>query len=216
MLLVVSVIGAAVIAGFATGGSLAPFQRLPVHWWGVALTGLALQGVPPTIVGGRHLAPLLLLSSYTLLLVFAWLNRRLPAMLIVMAGLAMNVLVIAADGGMPVSAAAMEAAGTSPGGLADDGPSKHHLMGPGDVLTPFADVIGIPEPVGAVLSVGDLLVYVGLAALVVSVMRGRSVEDRRPPPRWFQGYRGKHLPMERRFAHRGGPAAPVAGDPWGT
>ena len=216
MLLVLSVIASAVVVGFVAGGSLAPFQRLTVHWWGAAIAGLALQGVPATFLVGRDLAPIILLTSYALLLAFAWVNRRLPALLLVMAGLAMNVLVIAADGGMPVSAMALEVAGAAPQGLAGDGPLKHHLMGPGDVLTPLADVIGIPAPIGVVISAGDVVLYAGLAALVVSVMRGRSVENRRPPPRWFQGYRGKHLPMERRFDRPGRPTAPVGADPWGT
>ena len=72
-------------------------------------------------------------------------------------------------------------------------------MGPGDTLTPLGDVIGIPPPIGAVISIGDVLLYAGVAVLVVDVMLGRSGENRRPPARLFQGYRGKHLPADRLF-----------------
>lgn len=217
MILVLVVIGLAVIAGLIAGGSLMPFQRLQVHWWGAALAGLALQGVPFTSDLGRTLGPVLLVSSYGLLLAFAWVNRRLPALWLVIAGLAMNLLVIGANFGMPVSAGALEIAGARPEGLARDGTFKHHLMGPDDHLTPLADVIGIPQPIGAVLSVGDLFLYSGVAALVVSVMLGRSGENRRPPARWFRGYRGKHLPPERRFARLAPPAVDPAGEEtWGT
>jgi hypothetical protein len=217
VVLILIVLGLAIVVGFLARGSLAPFQRLQIHWWGAALAGLALQGVPLTTEVGRSFGTVLLLGSYGLLLAFAWVNRRLPAAWLVIAGLAMNLLVIGVNGGMPVSASALEVAGARPEELADGGTLKHHLMGPGDVLTPLADVIGIPEPVGAVVSVGDLILYGGVGGLVVWVMRGYSGENRRPPPRLFPGYRGKHLPPERRSSRLGSPPAGHAGgEPWGT
>jgi hypothetical protein len=217
VVLILILLGLAIVVGFLAGGSLAPFQRLQIHWWGAALAGLALQGIPFTSEVGRSFGPALLLASYGLLLAFAWVNRRLPALWLVIAGLAMNLLVIGVNGGMPVSAGALEVAGARPEGLAGEGTLKHHLMGPDDVLTPLADVIGIPEPVGAVVSVGDLFLYTGVAGLVVWVMLGYSGENRRPPPRLFPGYRGKHLPPERRASRLGSPpAGPAGGEPWGT
>jgi hypothetical protein len=217
VILVLIVIGLAIAVGFVAGGSLRPFQSLQVHWWGAALLGLALQGIPLTSEPGRSLAPLLLIGSYTLLLAFAFVNRRLPALWLVIAGLAMHLLVIGVNGGMPVSAGALEIAGGRPDRLAGEGTLKHHLMGPDDRLTPLGDVIGIPPPIGAVISLGDVVLYLGVAALVVAIMLGRSGENRRPPARWFRGYRGKHLPPDRRFA----PLAawttdPAGGAPSGT
>lgn len=217
MVLVLIVIGLSVLIGFVAGGSLRPFERLRVRWWGAALLGLALQGIPPSAELGEPAGTALVLASYGLLLGFAWANRRLPALWLVMTGLVLNVAVIGANRGMPVSASAVETAGASVAGLAEGGTSKHHLLGPEDTLTPLADVIGIPPPVGAVLSVGDLLLYAGVAVLVVAVMLGRFGEAPPPRPRFFQGYRGKHLPPERRFARLGAPAAtPVAGAPSGS
>ena len=217
MILIFILLALAVLIGFLAGGSLAPFQRLQIHWWGAAVAGLALQGVPFTPELGSFWGPAALLASYGLLLAFAWVNRRLPALWLVIAGLAMNVLVIGLNGGMPVGARALEVAGARPEELGTEGTLKHHLMGPDDVLTALADVIGIPEPVGAVVSVGDLFLYGGVAGLIVSVMLGYSVENRRPPPRRFSGYRGKHLPPERRSFRRDPPAARRAGgEPWGT
>jgi Family of unknown function (DUF5317) len=217
VVLILVMIGLAVLVGLLAGGSLAHFSRLQIHWWGAALGGLLLQGLPFTSELGRTLGPATLVVSYGLLLAFAWVNRRLPALWLVIAGLVMNVLVIGANGGMPVSAGALEVAGARPETLAGDGTLKHHLMGSDDVLTPLADVIGIPEPIGAVVSVGDLLLYVGVAALVVAVMLGRSGGNRRPPPRRARGYRGKHLPPERRFGRLTSPSVdPAGGGPWGT
>ena len=217
MILILVVVGLALAVGFLAGGSLRPFDRLQVHWWGTALIGLALQGLPVTGEIGRRFGAPALLVSYGLLLAFAGVNRRLPALWLVIAGLALNVSVIAANGGMPVSAGALEVAGTRSDALAGEGTLKHHLMGPDDVLTPFADVIGIPPPIGAVISIGDLLLYVGVASLIVAIMLGYSGENRRPPPRRFPGYRGKHLPPERRFARSVSPPAGLAGaTQWGT
>jgi hypothetical protein len=217
VVLVLIVIGVAIVVGFVAGGSLRPFQSLQVHWWGAALLGLALQGVPFTSEPGRSYGPIILLASYALLLAFAFVNRRLPALWLVIAGLAMNLVVIGVNGGMPVSAAALEVAGGRADRLAGTGTLKHHLMGPDDDLTPLGDVIGIPPPIGAVISIGDVLLYAGVAALVVVVMLGRSGENRRPPARLFPGYRGKHLPPDRRFARLAtGSPRPAAGGTWGT
>lgn len=200
MLLVLIVIGLAVCIGFVAGGSLRPFERFQVHWWGVALVGLALQGIPFTSGVSQPIGTAALLGSYVLLGSFAFVNRRLPAVWLVMVGLALNFVVIGINDGMPVSAGALEVSGASAQGLAGEGTLKHHLMGPGDRLTPLGDVIGIPPPVGVVISIGDVILYGGIAILVVAVMLGRSGENRRPPARWFQGYRGKHLRPRQRFS----------------
>jgi hypothetical protein len=216
-MLVFIVIGVAAGIGFVAGGRLRPFERLTVHWWGVALAGLALQGIPFATSVGRQAGSALLLGSYGLLIAFAWVNRRLPALWLVMAGLILNLLVIGVNGGMPVSAGALETAGARAEGLLGAGTAKHHLMGPGDTLTPLGDVIGIPPPVGAVISIGDVLLYAGIAVLVIAIMLGRSGENRRPPARLLQGYRGKHLPPDRRFSLLEAPArAPAGGATSGT
>lgn len=200
MMLVLIVIGLALGVGFVAGGSLRPFERLNVHWWGVALAGLVLQSVSLAGDIGRAAALAILVGSYGLLLAFAGVNRRLPASWLVMAGLIMNILVIGVNGRMPVSASALDTAGANAEGLLGAGTAKHHLMGPDDSLTALGDVIGIPPPVGAVISIGDVLLYTGVAILIVAIMLGRSGENRRPPARIFQGYRGKHLPPERLFS----------------
>lgn len=211
--MVLIVIGLAVCVGFIAGGSLRPFDHLKVHWWAIALAGLALQGISLSSGIGRPAGSAVLVGSYGLLFAFALVNRRLPALWLVMAGLVLNILVIGANGGMPVSASALETAGARAEGLIGAGTAKHHLMGPGDTLTALGDVIGIPPPVGAVISIGDVLLYAGVAILVVTVMLGRSGENRRPPARIFQGYRGKHLRADRLFSRLEARAAAIRADP---
>jgi hypothetical protein len=104
---------------------------------------------------------------------------------------------------MPVSAEAIRVAGTTGDAmLTGIQGAKHHLMTSADVLTPLADVIPVPPPFGVILSVGDLFLYSGVASFVVLVMLGRFDENRRPPARWIQGYRGKHLSPRRRLPRR--------------
>ena len=201
-MLIVILILVAVAAGFLAGGSLRGFERVQIHWWGAALAGLAVQLIPSFSVGGRAVGPALLAVSYALLVAFLWVNRRLPAAPIMLIGLALNLLVVIPNGGMPVSASAMETSGGSNTLLSPTDDGKHHLMTDDDVLTPLADVIAVPSPVGAVMSIGDLFLYAGVISFVVLIMLGRSGENPRPPARWFQGYRGKHLPPERRLPRR--------------
>ncbi|MEO8477014.1 MAG: DUF5317 family protein [Actinomycetota bacterium] len=198
MLILIMVL-VALAAGFVAGGSLRGFERVQIHWWGAALTGAAIQLVPSFSLGGQPMGPVLLATTYSLLTAFLWVNRRLPAAPLMLIGLVLNLLAVVPNGGMPVSASALESAGGVDSILSrmDDG--KHHLMTDDDVLTPLTDVIAVPPPVGAVLSIGDAFLYAGLMSFVVLIMLGRSGENRRPPARWFQGYRGKHLPPEQRL-----------------
>jgi hypothetical protein len=142
----------------------------------------------------------MLIGSYTLLIAFALVNRRVSGAWLVVAGLAFNLAVIAPNGGMPVSAAAIERAGGRD--VTVTGDQKHHLMTTMDVMRPLGDVIPVPSPISAILSIGDVALYAGLAWLVLAVMLGRSGANVRPPAKVLQMYRGKHLPARQRLPAR--------------
>ena len=116
-------------------------------------------------------------------------------------GLMMNLAVVALNGGMPVSRDAVRAAGADGVIVIEDG-AKHHLMSNADVLQPLADVIPVPPPFGVVLSIGDVLLYGGMAWWCFAVTRGRFRENLRPPARRFLMYRGKHAPESYRLPAR--------------
>jgi hypothetical protein len=203
MALVLIILLAGLGAGFAARGSLRNFERLQIHWWGVAIVGLGLQAIPVPMRFGTEWAVGLLVASYVLLLGFVKVNQRLPAAPLILIGLALNLMVITANRGMPVSAEAIRVAGTTgEASLTGIEGAKHHLLTSDDVLTPLADVIPIPPPFGVIISVGDVFLYAGVASFVVLVMLGRFDENRRPPARYLQGYRGKHLSPERRLPRR--------------
>lgn len=193
MRLFVSVIALAVVLGYVFGGRLSRLERLPLRWWGLAIAGLGIQFLPlPEGGSGNDLLVRtgVLALSYTFLLVFALANVRLLGMPLIVLGLACNGLVIVANGGMPVSEDALGDSGQASviRLLVDEGADKHHLMSEDDVVTFLADVIAVPGPIHQVMSVGDVLVYVGLIWLTVAAMRARTPSSSLA---WMR-FRGKH------------------------
>ena len=181
---IIAIVALAVAVGFVAGGSLRPFDRLRVHWWGLAPLGLALQVAPvPKLarIDPETLAAVMLLGSYGALIAFATVNRRLPGVWLILAGLVLNLAVIAPNGGMPVDPGALRLAGATSVSIAGD--AKHHAMTDEDVLAFLGDTLPAPAPGGAVLSVGDLVLYSGIAWFVISLMLGRARENARPPAR---------------------------------
>jgi len=204
----ISVILLSVLVGYLVGGRLRGFERLRLKYWWLAPLGLGLQALP---LPGAHRGTDFLVrvgvlgASYVLLLLFAGVNMRITGMPLLLVGIALNAAVVIANGGMPVSRHALEVSGQTEALkllTADEG-AKHHLMTSEDRLTPLADVIPIPPPIGQVASVGDVFVYAGLAWLIVAVMRGRTGEQ--PPPEERRRYRGRHRPGSARTP---GPAEP--------
>lgn len=183
MRLFLAAIAVSVAAGYAVGGRLRRLERLRLRWWGLAFLGFAMQLAPLPWSGdtARSVAVGLLIASYPVLIAFALKNLRLPGFPLIVVGLAMNLAVISANGGMPVSCTAVVRSGQV--GLCEDlrrEPGlKHHLAGPGDVLMPLADVIPIAPPIKQVVSLGDVVMYTGIFWLVVASMRGGRRSDER-------------------------------------
>jgi hypothetical protein len=212
MFVVPGLVVLAVLLGYVLGGRIHRFEDLRINRWGLAVVGAALTaivnffptlsfaGIPDTVVG-----PVLLATSYFLLAVFLISNRWIPAGYVMILGLLLNLVVVVANGGMPVRAEAITSSGGNPAVLQDATVGKHHLMSDDDVLWHLGDVIGVPEPIGVVLSPGDALLYGGIVYSIVQIMRGRRRENPRPMALWFSGYRGKHAPeywrMPIRYRH---------------
>lgn len=208
----------ALVVGFALGGRLRNLERLQVHWWGFAFAGVAMQFLPVPSLGSvspRLVGTAMLIGSYLALLVFLAVNRWLPAVAVMTVGLLMNLTVVAANAGMPVQPAAITAAGGSLDSLAT-GSAKHHLMTDRDLFPFLGDVVPIPPPGRIVISYGDVLLYGGIAWMIVQVMRGRTRENPRPLAMWFPSYRGKHAPAHWRMPARYRTGDRAGADPSGT
>jgi hypothetical protein len=149
-----------------TGGRLSAIAEVRIRGGWIALGALAVQVLIVTIFpGGNHtLHTTLHLFTYGLLGAFVWANRRIPGLLVIGAGGALNLAAIAANGGvMPASSAALRRAGLhpDPADFTNSGPLAHpHLLPLGDV---FATPAGMP--LHNVFSVGDVLIVLGTAVL---------------------------------------------------
>jgi hypothetical protein len=122
----------------------------------VAITSAAPGGSRPLHAGLHGL-------SYLLAGWFVLANRRLTGMPIIALGTALNAIAIAVNGGvMPASATALRIAGIHSSAGFENSAALHHAH-----LRFLGDVVPVPGPwpIGNVLSVGDLIIFVG--ALVV-------------------------------------------------
>jgi uncharacterized protein DUF5317 len=138
-------------------------------------------------IPGRDPAPLLggaVIASYTMLLGFLWLNRRVPGLKLALAGTLLNLAVLTANGGfMPVAPATLAAAHLErPNAVIGQrvALSKDILLPPDRaVLADLGDRLTIPWPIPQALSIGDLLVATGVGWLVLAGMEPRLRGGRR-------------------------------------
>jgi len=179
------------IVGIATGGSLRNLGEHRLAGWQLLIAGIVLQFLSASTKGNAALA--LMLASYACLIAFAAMNLRLVpiGMGLVAAGLALNVVVIGANRGMPVRPSAVVDAGIvdSLTDLRDIKlRAKHHYEKPNSRLMFLADVIPV-RPLREVLSLGDLVMSAGVAFCVSSLLRKQ--------PTHPQAERSHSLPSER-------------------
>ena len=162
---------AAILAvGYLSGGRLRNVADLQLRWPALALVGLAMQFV----TGPGDTIPLACLYlSFVLLIVFTVANIRVFGFPLILAGVLCNLLVIGTNGGMPVSAHALEASdqGQFLGDLENNPYPKHHLATEDDLLRFLGDVIPVPTPVAQAISLGDILTYGGVGMVIVGAMR---------------------------------------------
>jgi hypothetical protein len=177
VLLLAAILGIGLLLGWGFGGRLRNLGTVRIHLWPLAFVGLILQVVPFHRLEGRlgETLPLgALLLSYAVLLFFVAVNWRLRGFVLIGIGLLLNAVVISANQGMPVSEYAVRQSGQAAAiaNLASSEDPKHHLAGQGDVLLPLADVIPVGSPFNIVVSLGDVISYVGAASFLTATMLG--------------------------------------------
>lgn len=153
-------------AAFATlrGGSLRAIAATDFRYAWLVFVGFTVQlGMdvwdPVTLSStGRTLVQV---WTNAVIVVFLVLNRHLPGLLPSGVGLASNVVVIVANGAMPVSIAAARIADA---GTAFTRGIGHEPMTSTTTLPWLADVIPVPG-LGLVISAGDLVLAAGLGWL---------------------------------------------------
>jgi hypothetical protein len=143
--------------------------RLRARW--AALAALALQVAITTFArGGDHgIHVAAHLASYGLAAVFLVANRAIAGLWPIAVGGALNLVAIAANGGvMPASRAALAAAAVPAANGFDNSAALAHAH-----VAWLGDVIPVPAPLGLgnVLSVGDLIIYAGALLLLHTACR---------------------------------------------
>jgi hypothetical protein len=168
MLFLVSVLVIAIIVSLLRGGKLTNLTEIHASGWWLLIVGFGMQAVANLLPDDQaNLAVSLILLSYVPLIAVVWLNRSESGMWIAGIGILMNFTVIAANSGMPVLPESVELAG---GSFADAVLSAKHVELTAESTFPFlADIIPLPGFWifgGSVISLGDVLLAVGLGAFV--------------------------------------------------
>jgi hypothetical protein len=169
-----------------------------VRWWALLPVGLVLAVVATRANGA--VAGVLGVAGLGGLVTFTARNLHLAGMGILTAGLGLNLLAIVVNAGMPVRPGALVTAGVVDTGEAGtvELAGYRYLERPEDPLPIIGDVI--PLPLGrSVVSVGDLVIAVGVADVVAHLTRRRRRVDR------FQDLRMWLPPEEVAVATEGGP-----------
>ena len=182
MFFIVAAVFVGLALGLLRGGRFANLGDAGFRLWPLLVLGIVVQGVAGFTGGGAAVIVL----SYVLLVAFCAVNLHHAGMGVVLVGLALNVLVIAVNGGMPVRQEAIVAAGIAEheevAGL--EFGAKRHLEREGDRLTILGDIVPVPG-FREVLSFGDLAMSVGVAAVLANLVRVRqrqSWEGSAPDP----------------------------------
>lgn len=168
--LVVLVLGFAI--GKLRGGSVDALSKATLRFPFLVFVAVAFQVV--ATIADPTPAFAAIVSSYVVLFGFAWVNRTRAGMLAIGIGAQLNFIVIALNGGMPISAAAAARAGfvgDSAQRLVIRG--KHFIAAAGEAKLGFlGDSIPLwRQP--SVASIGDLIIWAGMIWLIQALMQAQ-------------------------------------------
>lgn len=181
-------VGVVVAVGLslARGGRFGHASANHIHWLPVLITGLLLQTLLDALaardaVGAVGTVALLLVSEAAVL-GFCMRNWYRAGMALIAVGFTMNVLVILANGGMPVAPEAIASLGGDPSTASLAG--KHHLMTAATSLPWLADVLPV-APLDLIISVGDIVLIVGMVPFAHDIMTPRDQAARLGRRPWW-------------------------------
>jgi Family of unknown function (DUF5317) len=172
---------AGLLIGLVTGGSPSRLGDLKIAWAPLIALGMAVQLLLFSSPIGDALgpaAPGVYVVSNAVVLVAVARNLAIPGMVLVLVGGCSNLVAIMANGGyMPVSHDALVAIGRA----AREGYSNN-VRSENVVLAPLTDLFAMPAwvPMANIFSVGDVLIGVGAAIVVIAAMHGHGPLRERP------------------------------------
>jgi len=169
--------GVALVVVLVTRGSFSQLFRLPIQSIWMVLVALAIQIVLAFVdIPAARLDDLgfgLVMASYAFLLAFCFVNLRISLMWVIGLGIALNALVIGLNQGMPTRDNEV----TTRSGRTIEEPIERtakHRPESGDDLLPFlGDRLQVPYPVDEVISIGDVVIGVGIILVCYQGSRAR-------------------------------------------
>jgi Family of unknown function (DUF5317) len=190
-------VGIAIAIVLVTRGSLGQLLRLPIQSLWLAALALTIQvvlefvDIPDDRIDDLGFA--LLMASCGLLLAFCFVNIRVPAMWIIALGIALNTAVIGLNQGMPTRDREVT---TSSGRTVErpiDRTVRHRPESDDDILPFLGDKIVTPGPIDQVISVGDIVIAIGIVGVCYFGSRSRrgtrSARQTHSTPRWSSATR---------------------------
>jgi hypothetical protein len=169
------------VVGLLVGGRPLALAELRIRWWPLIFGGLVGQVIlfsPQVSSWIGDAGPPLYVVTTVLVGVAVLRNLDLPGMLLIVLGAACNLsAILANDGYMPATADALAAIGKTTATVYSN---SRVLAEP--ALAPLIDRFALPPwlPFTNVFSLGDLLLAVGVAALIVVTMRRSPRRGRAP------------------------------------
>ncbi|MBV9043280.1 MAG: DUF5317 family protein [Acidimicrobiia bacterium] len=158
-------VGAGFALAFLLGGRFRFLQDREMRLWALLPLGLALQFAAVSSAGGTW-PFLLVLLGFACLFAFAVANLAVTGFWMIALGLFLNAFVIGLNHGMPIGKKAL----AHTGNYASVYPALHHVQRSSDKLLILGDVVPI-SPIGEIITFGDLILAVGIADVLVHLMR---------------------------------------------
>ena len=183
--------------GLVTGGKIRHAAGRRVRWWPLLVVGFGLALAADRLMSGPWGYAAMIVGP-VILLVWAAGNARLTGVGLVALGVAVNALVLTVDRGMPVERTALVRAAVIPSRVAPVSlvGRRHHVATAADHLRLLDDRIAL-GPSRQVVSIGDVILAVGVADLVAHLLWYQPVYQRSRRPRWPESLESR-LARERR------------------
>ena len=163
-------IGIGVGLGLYWGGSLENMMTWRPLYWQALLGGICVSLLLDLFGIGGFFGALLLILATAAILGFAIVNLRTGGMVLVVAGLGLNLFVTLINWATPVSGSALVSAGIlTSKQLPEVTLTGGRELADGALFGFLGDVI--PLPWGHVISIGDVLILVGITLVTASVLR---------------------------------------------
>jgi len=168
VIFIVATVALAIIVVVATKGSFERLGRLRFHMLWLLFLGLAIQIVLEVVEFPKDriedVGFGILLLSYVAILGFCFVNRSVRGMTLIAIGVALNVLVIALNQGMPTKDNVHEREGREVH-VPIEQTVKHRPQEDDDLLAFLGDVITAPGFPNQQFSIGDIVMGLGVVDL---------------------------------------------------